>query len=308
MRLVTFDAGQGARLGALRDDLVVDLARLAESAGGEPLPADMLAFIDRGPEALARTRSLLEGVSPEALERAGGAYPLGQVHLLAPILRPRQNIVCLGLNYSEHAAESARARGRDPKLPEHPIFFTKAPATVNHPDGDIPFDPSVTEQLDWEVELGVILDRAGKDIPASQALDYVFGYTVINDISARDIQMRHVQWFKGKSLDGACPMGPCIVTSDEIPNPQTLSLRLTVNGVVKQEANTSIMIFPVAEIIAVLSLGMTLEPGEIIATGTPSGVGMGRTPPEYLRPGDLVEATIEGIGTLRNQVVRVVER
>jgi 2-keto-4-pentenoate hydratase/2-oxohepta-3-ene-1,7-dioic acid hydratase in catechol pathway len=173
---------------------------------------------------------------------------------------------------------------------------------VNHPDGNIPFDPAVTEQLDWEVELGVVIGRAGKDISADCALDYVFGYTIINDISARDIQARHVQWFKGKSLDGACPMGPCIVTADEIPDPQTLALRLTVNGILKQEASTAVMIFPVAQIIAILSQGMTIEPGDLIATGTPSGVGMARTPPEYLRPGDIVEATIEGIGTLRNRV------
>jgi len=303
MRLVTYENEAGARLGALHGDMIVDLARLAEAASVAPLPDALLALIDQGPESLVRAQSLVANASPDLYQRPGVAQPLAHTRLLAPIPRPRKNIICLGLNYSEHAAESARARGREPKLPEHPVFFTKAVTSVNHPDGEIPLNPSITTQLDWEVELGVVIGRTGKNIPESRALDYVFGYTIVNDISARDLQTRHSQWFKGKSLDGACPMGPCIVTTDEIPDPQTLALRLTVNGIVKQEASTSLMIFSVARIIAVLSQGMTLEPGDVIATGTPSGVGMGRTPPEYLQPGDTVEATISGIGTLRNRIV-----
>lgn len=199
--------------------------------------------------------------------------------------------------------ETARARGREAKIPEVPVFFTKAPTAVSGPRDPIPWDPSVTDQVDYEAELAVVIGVSGKNIPWAKALEHVFGYTVLNDVTARDLQQKHLQWFKGKSLDGFCPLGPYLVTADEFGDPQEKQISLRVNGVVKQDSNTAYMIFPVAAIIEFLSKGMTLEAGDIISTGTPEGVGLGRTPPEYLKEGDLVEAEVEGIGMLRNRVV-----
>ncbi len=235
----------------------------------------------------------------------GAVHAIDKLELVAPIPRPRKNIMCRGENYAEHAREAAEARGRTVSQPEHAIIFTKAPTTANGPYGDIVIDPAVSEQVDWEAELGVIIGRTGKNIREEEALDYVFGYTVLNDVSARDLQFQHKQFFKGKSIDGYCPMGPWIVTADEVADPQQLPIRLRVNGVVKQDANTSMMIFSVRRIIAVLSKGMTLEAGDIIATGTPSGVGFARNPPEFLKAGDVVETEIDGIGLMRNGVVQV---
>ncbi|TMD80297.1 MAG: fumarylacetoacetate hydrolase family protein [Chloroflexi bacterium] len=235
----------------------------------------------------------------------GAVHAIDKIELVAPIPRPRKNIMCMGENYAEHARETAEARGRTASQPEHAIIFTKAPTTANGPYGDIVIDPTVSEQVDWEAELGVIIGRTGKNIREEEALDYVFGYTVLNDVSARDLQFQHKQFFKGKSIDGYCPMGPWIVTADEVADPQQLPIRLRVNGVVKQDANTSMMIFSVRQIIAVLSKGMTLEAGDIIATGTPSGVGFARNPPEFLKAGDVVETEIDGIGLMRNGVVQV---
>jgi 2-keto-4-pentenoate hydratase/2-oxohepta-3-ene-1,7-dioic acid hydratase in catechol pathway len=189
------------------------------------------------------------------------------------------------------------------KAPEVPVFFTKAPTAVSGPRDPIPWDRSVTGQVDWETELGVIIGVGGKNIPRVSALAHVFGYTVINDVSARDLQMRHMQWYKGKSLDGFCPMGPWVVTADEFGDPQAKRISLTVNDVIKQDSTTANMIFPVDLIIEFLSKGTTLEPCDVISTGTPEGVGLGRTPPEYLQDGDLVEAKVQGIGSLLNRVV-----
>jgi 2-keto-4-pentenoate hydratase/2-oxohepta-3-ene-1,7-dioic acid hydratase in catechol pathway len=234
----------------------------------------------------------------------GYILPLNSLTLLAPMANPRRNIFCVGMNYAEHAAEGLRARGLPVKLPEIPVFFTKATTSVNTPFGDIPIDAQVSEQMDWEVELGLVIGKGGKNIKRSEALEHVFGYTVINDISARDVQNAHGgQFFKGKSLDGSCPMGPWIVTRDEIPDPHVLPLRCRVNGVIKQESNTSDFIFNIPILIEWLSKGMTLLPGDILSTGTPSGVGFARTPPEFLKPGDVVECEIDGIGTIRNRVV-----
>jgi 2-keto-4-pentenoate hydratase/2-oxohepta-3-ene-1,7-dioic acid hydratase in catechol pathway len=222
----------------------------------------------------------------------------------API-RPAKNVICLGLNYSSHAKESAQARGREVKIPDHPVFFTKAPTSINGPYDAIEWDPAVTQQVDWEAELGVVIGVRGKNIPREKALDHVFGYTVVNDVSAREVQQRHLQWFKGKSLDGFCPMGPVVVTADEFGDPQAKEIGLRVNGVQKQHSTTANMIFAVNVIIESLSQGMTIEPGDVIATGTPEGVGLGRTPQEFLKDGDLVETEIEGIGILRNRVVKL---
>jgi len=282
MRIVTARHAGAERIGRLRGETV------EFPASGPP---SLLALIEAGPSAWR-----------EFAHAAGTAAPLSALELLAPIPRPRKNIMCLGWNYADHVQESASARQQQTQPPEHPIIFTKNVTSVTGPYSDIPAHTGVTEQLDWEVELGVVIGLGGRDIARERALKHVFGYTVINDISARDLQFRHKQYFLGKSLDGACPMGPVVVTADEIDDPQQLALQSRVNGVVKQSSNTRHMIFPIAEIIHVLSRGMTLEPGDIIATGTPSGVGFARTPPEFLKPGDVVECEIEKIGVLRNRI------
>jgi 2-keto-4-pentenoate hydratase/2-oxohepta-3-ene-1,7-dioic acid hydratase in catechol pathway len=261
-------------------------------------PGSMLELIEAGPQ---RCHALTADAA--RLKRDAQKLARETVEWLAPIPRPRKNIMCLGWNYAEHVSESAQASGRQSEPPKDPVVFTKSVTSVNAPYGDIPAQPEVTAQLDWEVELGVVIGVGGRAIARERALEHVFGYTVINDVSARDLQFRHKQFFLGKSLDGSCPMGPVIVTRDEIGDPQNLRLRSWVNGTLKQDGNTRHMIFDVATIIATLSRGMALEPGDVISTGTPSGVGFARTPPEYLRSGDLVECEIESIGRLRNRVV-----
>jgi len=291
MRYVTFSlsADPTPRLGALRGHRVLDLS----VNGGPP---SLLALIQAGPAQWQRAAAV-----SEAMGDAG--HMLDAVRLHAPIPRPLKNVFCLGLNYAAHARESAAARNRETKIPDVPVFFSKTPTTVNGPFDPVPVDRAVTSQVDWEVELGVIIGTPGRNIRGDDALAHVFGYTVINDISARDVQIAHGgQWFKGKSLDGSCPMGPCVVTADEFGDPQSKRLQCRVNGTSKQDATTADMIFPVATIIEWLSKGMTIEAGDVIATGTPSGVGMGRDPKEFLQQGDVVETEIEGIGTLRNRI------
>lgn len=293
MRLVTFSQGSGNRLGAVIGDNVLDLART-------DVPSDMLAFLEAGESAWERARKAAQ----EAECGVGGLIPLSQVTLLAPIPRPRKNVFALGLNYSEHVAEGARARGVEVKLPEYPVFFTKAVTAVIGPGEPIPFDGRLSDKWDWEAELAVVIGKGGRDIPKERALEHVFGYTCLNDVSVRDVQRKHGgQFFRGKSIDGTCPIGPWIVTRDEIPNVQNLKIGTRINGVQKQDSNTSYMIFDVATTIESLSAGMTLEAGDIIATGTPDGVGFARTPPELLKPGDVVEVEVERIGVLRNPVV-----
>jgi len=304
MRLCTYSVDAGvSRLGADCGAAVLDLARYSHLHEGLRLPTEMQGLLDAGTEAWRHAADLCRRFTSELESHdlaqdaeAGLAYRADRVRLHAPIPRPRKNVFCLGQNYAAHAAES----GNLP--PTAPIYFTKPPTTVIGPDEVVPYPQGLTTRLDWEVELGVVIGRAGRDIPEGRALDYVFGYTVVNDVTARDLQYRTSQWFKGKSLDGSCPMGPLIVTVEEIPDPQRLRLQLSVNGVKKQDSNTSDMIFSVARIIADLSAGMTLEPGDCISTGTPQGVGDGRKPPEYLKRGDVMDAEVEGIGVLRNPV------
>lgn len=285
MRLITYEAGAVQRIGALKGDLVIDLSHIAP---------DMLALIAGGPALLDQAQSTVAAAST--------GLPLDTIQLRAPIPRPRKNIVCLGMNYAAHAYESLRAKGLPETLPAHPVFFTKAVTAVNHPNAPIPLHANVTSKLDWEVELAFVLGRTALNVAPADALGAIFGYTILNDISARDIQNRHQQFFRGKSLDGTAPFGPWIVTADEIPDPHALGLRLRVNGITHQAATTADLIFTIPTIIATLSAGMTLEPGDIISTGTPSGVGMGMVPQVYLKAGDQIEAEIDGIGILRNTV------
>ena len=299
MRLVSYRATieHAARLGALVDDFVVDLGRLGEK-GGEPLPATMLEFIDMGPLAVEIAAALLEKQNWPL----GGVLPLSNVRLLAPIPRPRKNIFGIGLNYLDHVAESAKALETSPDLPKQPVIFSKPPTTVIGPGEPIPHDATITRQLDWEVELGVVMGIGTRRVSRADALRHVFGYTVLIDISARDCR-RAGQWIYSKGQDGYAPMGPCIVTRDEIPDPQTLDLWLNVNGVEKQRSNTSHMLFKVDELVSDISQGITLEPGDIIASGTPAGVGAGLDPQEWLWPGDVIDCGVEEIGTLRHNIV-----
>ncbi|MDK3022688.1 fumarylacetoacetate hydrolase family protein [Cupriavidus taiwanensis] len=303
MRLVTYRAevAAAARLGAIVDGNVVDLARFGAAAGVD-IPATMLEFIDLGPEAVRSTSALLSeyrGKLP-----FGVAVPASNVKLLAPIPRPRKNIWGIGLNYVEHVAESSRSLDTSKELPKEPVIFSKPPTTVIGPGDAIEHNKEITQQMDWEVELAVIIGTRGKGVKEADALNYVFGYSVMIDISARDCR-RAGQWIYSKGQDTYAPFGPVIVTADEIPDPHTLDLSLTVNGVTKQRSNTRHMLFKVPALIADISKGMALEPGDIIATGTPDGVGAGRTPQEWLWPGDTVVATVEGIGELRHPVVAV---
>lgn len=304
MRVATFRSGGdlgNLRLGVVRGEQIIDVAGAADRLGMGDLSgaaSGMLALIAGGDPAREALAEVAERAPDEAL------LPLTSVELVAPIPRPRKNVFCVGRNYAEHAAESLRAIGQEVKLPQFPNIFTKAVTAVTGPYSDISFDPSVSEKMDWEVELAVIVRAAGRQIARADAMRHVWGYTVLNDVSARDIQNRPgVQWFLGKSLDGSCPMGPWIVTADELPDPTNLRLRLLVNSVVKQEDTTANMLFDIPTLLAEISRGMTLEPGDILATGTPAGVGFARTPPEFLRPGDVMESEIEGIGAMRNRVV-----
>ncbi len=302
MRFLMFEHGSGRRLGVLAEgdsDTVVDLSELAKASGSAAPPADLLALIDAGDAGMAAIKHLVAKLKPSAGDSI--TRPLAGLKLLAPLDPPRGNVIAMGRNYAKHAGESARAYGTEVKPP---TVFTKAITTIAGPHDEFPIDPAVSEEIDWEVELGVVIGKAGANITRADALDHVFGYTVINDVTARDIQNKWGgQYFKGKSLDSSCPSGPWVVTKDEIADPQSLKLRLTVNGTVKQDSTTADMIYPVDEIIAWLSIGMTLLPGMMIATGTPEGVGFARTPPEFLRVGDVVESEVESIGALRNKFV-----
>ena len=300
MQYTTFSTSNNPlpRLGARVGNRVLDL-QAAQLDGRRAAPDTLLELIQQGPDAWTFAADV---ASAEIRLRPDSTYDVTEVRWHAPIPRPPKNVFCVGRNYAAHARESAAAFKTDAQLPDIPVFFSKAPTSVVGPFDDVLRHAAVTSQVDWEAELGVIIGRAGRNITAHDALSHVFGYTVINDVTARDLQQRHGQWFKGKSLDGSCPMGPVVVTADEFGDPQNKRISLRLNDVAKQDARTSDMIFTVAAIIEWLSKGLTLEPGDIIATGTPEGVGMGRTPQEWLQDGDVVETEIEGIGTMRNVV------
>jgi len=272
---------------------VIDLTQVR---GKPPFdPEDMLSLIAAGAKGLAWLR--------KNVAQAKASLPFGKIKVLAPIPRPRKNVFCVGWNYVEHFEEGKQALKHTQELPAHPAFFSKPPTAVIGPYDAVPLHAGVTEKLDWEVELGVIIGKGGSNIKEADAYKHVFGYTAINDVSAREVQRQHGgQWFKGKSLDGTCPMGPWIVTADEVPDPQALRLASRVNRATKQDSNTSYMYFKIPRIIAELSAGLTLEPGDIISTGTPAGVGHARTPPEFMKAGDVLETEVYGVGLLRNTI------
>ena len=240
----------------MRGDHMVDVTAAAGTDGPDA-PATLLALIQAGPDAWQRA------ARTAAVAGDRHTHPLSSICWHAPIPRPAKNVFCLGANYVAHAKESAQARGREMKIPTVPVIFTKASTAVSGPFDEVAVDRAATQQVDWEVELGVVIGRSGRNIAKADALSHVFGYTVINDLSARDLQQQHLQWFKGKSLDGFCPMGPMIVTADEFGDPQNKRLQLRVNGTTKQDGSTANMIFPVDAIIEWLSKGLTLEAGDL---------------------------------------------
>jgi len=290
MRLLMFKIDGGRKLGALRQgsndehDEVVEISELA----------DMRAAIDAGDEGLARVRAALSSSRSKS-------HRLADLDLLAPLEEPRGNVIAIGRNYQKHAEETAFMDGREPAPP---TIFTKAITSLTEPFADIAIDATISDKIDWEVELAVVIGKPGANIKRARAMDHVFGYTVLNDVTARDIQSEWGgQYFKGKSLDRTSPTGPWVVTRDEVEDPQALKLFLRVNGTVKQEGDTRDMIYPVDAIIEWVSKGMTILPGTLIATGTPDGVGFARKPPEFLKPGDVMETEVQGIGLLRNRIV-----
>jgi 2-keto-4-pentenoate hydratase/2-oxohepta-3-ene-1,7-dioic acid hydratase in catechol pathway len=296
MRLATYALGNQPRAAVLASDqTLVPVSDLLP--GG---PSEMLDVLEAGPALWDRLRA--------AAASAQRGQPLASVRLLAPIPRPRRNVFCVGWNYSEHFAEGQGMRGpadNAQQIPDFPSLFSKQPNTVVGPEAPVWHPAPVSDQLDYEVELVVIIGTAGRDISEDRAYEYVFGYTVANDVSVRDVQRRHGgQWFKGKIFDTHCPLGPWIVTADEIADPHNLRITMRVNGVAKQDSSTKFMVFRIQRIIKELSAGMLLEPGDVILTGTPEGVGFARKPPEFLSIGDVMEAEIEKIGVLRNQVAQ----
>jgi 2-keto-4-pentenoate hydratase/2-oxohepta-3-ene-1,7-dioic acid hydratase in catechol pathway len=310
MKLLSYRKDDVRSIGLLLGKKVLDLKHtINNNIGGTflDLPkdsvTDMIDFLNFGDYTLSETQKLIKWIS--TLDKSGMTdipiFDLSYIDFEAPIPNLRKNIVCLGLNYADHVAEGRETLEKEQQLPSYPIFFTKSPTSINSPFGNIVYS-KFTKRLDYEAELAVVIGKDGKNIPKEKAFDYIVGYSVFNDISARDLQTRHGQWYKGKSLDTFAPMGPYIVTSDEIEDPMNLDLWLKVNGIIRQRSNTSNMIFDIPTIISVLSEGITLEVGDVIATGTPSGVGSAHKL-GMLQIGDVVEAHISSIGTLQNRVV-----
>ena len=303
MKLLTYKTKdiEEPRLGFIHNNQVIDMEDFGEISNF-PLPSSMLELIDMGFELVEELNDMLAQTEPAFLEEI--AYEMDEVIFLAPIPKPKKNIIGIGLNYTEHVAESARTLDTTGKLPTKPIIFSKPPTTVTGTYTEIIKNTKLTSQLDWECELAIIIGKKGKYVAKENAMDYVFGYTVINDISARDCR-REGQWIVSKGQDTFAPMGPILVTKDEIENPHNLNLSLKVNGIEKQNSNTKFLLFNINDLIEDLSIVFTLEPGDIIATGTPAGVGAGRNPQEWLHDGDVVEATVEGIGTIVNTVKEI---
>jgi 2-keto-4-pentenoate hydratase/2-oxohepta-3-ene-1,7-dioic acid hydratase in catechol pathway len=287
MRLVTYSQGGQQRIGVVDGQEVVDISSVAPN---------MIALVELGQAGLD---------AAAAAAKSGARAALDSVKLLSPFPRPLKNVLCLGLNYREHVAEGFRAGSRDSAdAPTYPVWFTKAVTSVCGPYDDIVAEAAVSDKYDWEVELALVIGKTGRHISKEKAFEYIHSYTVFNDFSVRDVQRKHGgQFFKGKSMDKSSPMGPWLMTPDELGDPEKLDVECRVNGEVKQSSNTSLMIFDIATSIADISNIMTLEPGDIISTGTPSGVGFARTPPEYLKAGDVMETEVKGLGVLRNRIV-----
>ena len=316
MKLATidFDGGEAAAI-IVEGGSAVPLERVAAILKGV-LPIETSAAFATGDLqqviALGAMSAEISNTIETAIESgqlAGAELLAPKVHLRAPLPRPTKNVFCVGRNYREHIAEGERAQNVKIGVTDYPVFFTKPPTSVVGPDAIVPIFPHVSENIDYEVELAVVIGKAGRDIAPSDAMNHIFGYTIMNDVTARDVQRRHGgQYFKGKALDGSCPLGPVIVTADELGDPTRVGIRLSVNGEQRQDGNTADMIFDIPTLIASLSEGLTLEPGDILATGTPSGVGYAMDPPVFLKDGDVVVCEVDGIGRLENRVQAVTSR
>lgn len=311
MQLLTYETGDVEAVGLHREGTVYDVRACLEAAGSDlgaslpgPLP-DLKGIIEawrrweRPLRALEEKLDRLAGRIPQAARR-----PMDDVTFLPPIPRPGKNPVLLGRNYQAHAEEGARVYGPQIGTPvvDHPIYFTKAATSLLGHRGSV-IRHAATKQLDYEAELAVIIGRGGRAIAPERVMDHVFGYTVCNDVSARDLQHRHKQWFLGKSLDTAFPVGPWIVTKDEVPDPHALRVACRINGETRQDATTADLIFDIPTCISVFSQGITIEPGDLFATGTPEGCGFALNPPRFLNPGDVMECEVKGVGSLVNPVV-----
>lgn len=300
MKFLTLENGQlGALLETGQSPLAVDLTAASQSLNIALECTSMDQLIASDEETVRDIWSLAK----EAARKGIACREFAAVKPLAPLPQPRRNIICLGKNYREHAKEIAKKINTGDEIPKHPIFFTKATTTVIGHGEPIPAHQDITRKLDYEAELAIIIGKGGINIPRQQAMEHVFGYTAFNDISARDLQGDHLQWYRGKSLDGFAPMGPVVVHRSAMPGPENIEIQCRVNGELRQQATLADLIFDIPAIIETLSAGATLLPGDIIATGTPAGVGMGFSPSRYLQPGDEVVVEITGVGRLVNRVV-----
>lgn len=312
MKLVSFQSGSNVRPGLVVDaGIFIDVSRslpIAQKAGlvdnSLSAPASVLDIINGQEAMLAACEAILRHAGDDRF--ADTIVSSADVTLVAPIPRPAKNVFCVGSNYRAHVTEASRAQKKEDKTPKLPVFFTKPPTAVVGPEGAVLVDPDVSVKIDYEVELAVVFGKSGRNISQADAVSHIFGFTIINDVTARDLQRAHGgQFLKGKGLDTTCPMGPHIVTIDELPNFDNLRISLTVNGETRQHGNTRDMIFPIPHLIESLSAGLTLEPGDLLATGTPSGVGYAMDPPHWLTDGDVVTCEIEGIGTLSNSIRQI---
>ena len=302
MKLVTYRLGQNeARMGVISDRLIIDVEKFGKKVNLE-LTSSMLDFIELGPIAVKSLDAALK--DSNSRDYVGISVPYENAKILAPIPRPKKNIFGIGLNYKDHIGEASKPLDTSSELPQEPVIFSKFPTAVIGDQDPICHNQNITKQLDWEAELAVIIGTKCDRVKNKDALNNVFGYTVINDISARDCR-RAGQWVVSKSQHSFAPMGPCIVTADEIKDPHNLNISCHVNGIEKQNSNTKYMLFNINDLIEDISQGILLEPGDIIATGTPEGVGAGRSPQEFMWPGDVLETSIEGIGKIRNPIIAV---
>ncbi len=298
MKLLSFKLDGQVKFGpkVKKEEAVWDVLKIQQELNVLPsFPSTIIEGISLGFDFVEQARKLVEAArKSDNVESFKQSFT--EIEWLAPIPRTPKNILCVGKNYNEHAIEMG-----EEKAPENILVFTKAPTAIAADEATLPVHAGITDSLDYEGELAIVIGKRGQNIPKALAFDYIFGYTIGNDLSARDVQYRHGQYFLGKSLDGTCPLGPYLVSKDEIPDPQNLSIVTKVNGEIRQNSSTKHMMFPVADIISIVSQYVTLEPGDIILTGTPEGVGKGMNPPQYLKAGDEVKVSIEGIGTLANR-------